>query len=58
MIKTRCLAALLALMPATQVLATVCVNENGVPTDVHYDLTDKFNSSNNQIGQIVTLAEK
>jgi len=57
-IKTRCLAALLALMPATQALATVCVNENGVPTDVHYDLTDKFNSSNNQIGQIVTLAEK
>ncbi|ABP59675.1 type 1 fimbria D-mannose specific adhesin FimH [Enterobacter sp. 638] len=59
MIKTRCLAAaLLALMPATQALATVCANENGVPTDVYYDLTDKFNSSNNQIGQIVTLAEK
>jgi minor fimbrial subunit len=50
--------SLLALLPASNALATVCVNENGVPTEVHYDLTDKFNSSNNQIGQIVTLSEK
>lgn len=50
--------SLLALLPATNALATVCVNEKGVPTEVHYDLTDKFNSSNNQIGQVVTLSEK
>lgn len=59
MIKSRYLmAALLVMLPVTQALATVCANENGVPTDIYYDLTDKFNSSNNQIGQIVTLAEK
>jgi len=58
-IKSRYLmAALLVMLPVTQALATVCANENGVPTDIYYDLTDKFNSSNNQIGQIVTLAEK
>lgn len=50
--------SLLALLPASDALATVCVNENGVPTEVYYDLTDKFNSSNNQVGQIVTLSEK
>ena len=59
MIKTQIFAlSLLALLPATNALATVCVNEKGVPTEVHYDLTDKFNSSNNQIGQVVTLSEK
>lgn len=59
MIKSRYLmTALLVMLPVTQALATVCANENGVPTDIYYDLTDKFNSSNNQIGQIVTLAEK
>ncbi|KNC91719.1 type 1 fimbria D-mannose specific adhesin FimH [Trabulsiella odontotermitis] len=52
------LATLLLLLPASQALATVCYNENGVPTDIFYDLTDKFNSSNNQIGQIVTLSDK
>ncbi|MEZ1645063.1 type 1 fimbrin D-mannose specific adhesin FimH, partial [Enterobacter hormaechei] len=57
--KTQLLAlSLLALLPATNALATVCVNEKGVPTEVHYDLTDKFNSSNNHIGQVVTLNEK
>jgi hypothetical protein len=49
---------LLVVLPATNAMATVCVNEKGVPTDVYYDLTDKFNSSNNQVGQIVTLSEK
>jgi minor fimbrial subunit len=44
--------SLLALLPATNALATVCVNEKGVPTEVHYDLTDKFNSSNNQLGRL------
>lgn len=59
MIKTRYLAAaLLASLPAGQALATVCANENGVATDIYYDLTDTFNSSNNQVGQIVTLAQK
>ncbi|WP_156964240.1 type 1 fimbria D-mannose specific adhesin FimH [Trabulsiella guamensis] len=52
------LMALLLLLPASQALATVCYNENGVPTDVFYDLTDTFNSSNNQPGQIVTLSDK
>ncbi|MDY1036685.1 type 1 fimbria D-mannose specific adhesin FimH [Lelliottia sp. CFBP8978] len=58
MIKFRYLATALLMLPASQALATVCANENGVPTDVFYDLSDTFNSSNNQIGQIVTLAEK
>ncbi|MCU6669241.1 type 1 fimbria D-mannose specific adhesin FimH [Enterobacteriaceae bacterium H4N4] len=59
MINTRCLLVpLLALLPAAQALATVCANENGVPTDIFYDLTDTFNSANNHIGQIVTLSEK
>lgn len=38
--------------------ATVCSNEKGIPTDIAYDLSDKFNSSNNNVGQIVTLSEK
>jgi minor fimbrial subunit len=57
--KTRVwLAALLLTLPASRALAAVCYNENGVPTDIFYDLTDKFNSSNNQIGQTVTLSDK
>ena len=40
--------SLLAFLPLSQAFATVCVNENGVPTEVYYDLTDKFNSSNNR----------
>ncbi len=50
--------SLLAFLPLSEAFATVCVNENGVPTEVYYDLTDKFNSSNNRVGQIVTLSEK
>lgn len=38
--------------------ATVCVNANGSVTDVSYDLSGVFNSSNNQVGEIVTLADK
>lgn len=38
--------------------ATVCYNSSGSVTDVSYDLSDKFNSSNNNVGQIITLAEK
>lgn len=38
--------------------ATVCSNSKGSPTDVSYDLSDKFNSSNNNVGQIITLTEK
>lgn len=52
------LALLLTSLPATHALASVCANESGVATDIFYDLTDTFNSSNNQIGQIVTLSQK
>ena len=38
--------------------AKVCHNSNGTPTDVYYDLSNVFNSSNNQPGQVVTLPEK
>ncbi|VDZ56621.1 fimbrial-like adhesin [Citrobacter freundii] len=38
--------------------ATVCHNSNGTPTDVFYDLSNVFNSSNNQPGQVVTLPGK
>lgn len=38
--------------------ATVCRNANGVPAEDLLDLSNTFNSSNNQVGQIVTLAEK
>ncbi|MDM2778807.1 type 1 fimbria D-mannose specific adhesin FimH [Citrobacter sp. Cpo142] len=38
--------------------ATVCQNSNGTPTDVFYDLSNVFNSSNNRPGQVVTLPEK
>ena len=59
MIKIRYLMlTLLVVLPVTKAMATVCVNEKGVPTDVYYDLTDTFNSSNNQVGQVVTLSEK
>ena len=46
------------MMGAFTAQATVCVNSTGMPTDVSYDLSGVFNSSNNQVGQIVTLAEK
>lgn len=59
MINTRCLLVpLLTLLPTAQALASVCVNETGVPTDIFYDLSDTFTHSNNQPGQIVTLSEK
>ena len=38
--------------------ATVCQNSNGTPTDVFTDLSNVFNSSNNQPGQVVTLPEE
>lgn len=38
--------------------ATICYNSTGSPTDIAYDLSNTFNSSNNQVGQIVTLPEK
>lgn len=43
---------------STSSFALVCENENGVPTDIHYDLSNVFNSSNNAVGQIVTLTDK
>jgi len=48
--------ALVACSPAAW--ATVCHNSDGVPKDVSYDLSETFNSSNNNVGQIVTLAQK
>ena len=38
--------------------ATVCANSTGVAEDEHYDLSNIFNSTNNQPGQIVVLPEK
>lgn len=38
--------------------ATVCANSTGVAEDEHYDLSNVFNSTNNQRGQIVVLPEK
>ena len=38
--------------------ATVCANSTGVAEDEHYDLSNVFNSTNNQPGQIVVLPEK
>lgn len=52
------LAGAVLLACATPAFATVCYNSTGVPTEISYDLSNTFNSSNNQVGQIVTLAEK
>ena len=52
------LAGAVLLACAAPAYATVCANSNGVPTEISYDLSNTFNSSNNQVGQIVTLAEK
>lgn len=38
--------------------ATVCANSTGVAEDEYYDLSNIFNSTNNQPGQIVVLPEK
>lgn len=43
---------------STSARATICYNSSGSPTDIAYDLSNTFNSSNNQAGQIVTLPEK
>lgn len=43
---------------ALPAFATVCQNTNGVPADIFYDLSDVFTSANNNVGQIITLAEK
>lgn len=52
------LAGVLLLAGVAPAYATVCANSTGVPEEVSYDLSNTFNSSNNQVGQIVTLAEK
>ncbi|HGY1166504.1 TPA: type 1 fimbria D-mannose specific adhesin FimH [Citrobacter braakii] len=46
------------LLLANSASATVCQNSTGTPTDVFYDLSNVFNSSNNRPGQVVTLPEK
>lgn len=38
--------------------ATICYNRQGAATDIYYDLSNTFNSSNNKPGQIVTLPDK
>ncbi|MEW7314305.1 type 1 fimbria D-mannose specific adhesin FimH [Buttiauxella gaviniae] len=52
------LIGIVLLSCALPVAATVCKNSNGVPTEVFYDLSDVFTSANNNVGQIVTLAQK
>lgn len=56
--QTRLLLGSALLLMAHSSWATVCHNSNGTPTDVFYDLSNVFNSSNNQPGQVVTLPEK
>ena len=56
--QTGLLLASTLLLMAQPSWATVCHNSNGTPTDVFYDLSNVFNSSNNQPGQVVTLPEK
>ena len=56
--QTGLLLASALLLMAQPSWATVCQNSNGTPTDVFYDLSNVFNSSNNQPGQVVTLPEK
>lgn len=52
------LASAVLLACALPASATVCKNSNGVPTDIFYDLSDVFTSENNNVGQIITLANK
>lgn len=57
-LKTGLLLGGVALLLANPALAKVCYNSSGTPTDVFYDLSNVFTSSNNQVGQVVTLPEK
>jgi minor fimbrial subunit len=52
------LAGAVLLVCVAPAYATVCANSNGVPTEISYDLSNVFTSANNQVGQIVTLADK
>ncbi len=54
----RLLLAMECLCLANISWATVCANSTGVAEDEHYDLSNIFNSTNNQPGQIVVLPEK
>ncbi|EFE7833959.1 fimbrial protein [Escherichia coli] len=54
----RLLLAMACLCLANISWATVCANSTGVAEDEHYDLSNIFNSTNNQPGQIVVLPEK
>lgn len=54
----RLLLAMACLCLANISWATVCANSTGVAEDEHYDLSNVFNSTNNQLGQIVVLPEK
>lgn len=48
----RLLLAMACLCLANISWATVCANSTGVAEDEHYDLSNIFNSTNNQPGQI------
>lgn len=56
--RTLALALACVGMTALPAWATVCENSNGAAKDISYDLTDVFTSANNQVGQVVTLAQK
>lgn len=46
------------LLCAAQAQATVCENQNGVPDDIFYDLSNTFTLQNNEVGRVVTLGDK
>ncbi len=52
------LAALMLLAAALPAQAGACRNSEGMATDISYDLSKAFNSSNNSVGQVVELTEK
>ena len=43
---------------ATQAFAASCHNAAGTPTDIHYDLSNSFDGSNNHLYKVVTRSEK
>ncbi len=56
--KTVITLAVFTLLAALPVQAGLCLNSEGTPTDIYYDLSQTLNSSNNSIGQLVELTEK
>lgn len=58
MMLLKILLSCVLMIVSTSSYAVVCANNNGVPTDIHYDLSNAFNSTNNTVGKIVTLTDK